>query len=98
MKNEIVLYRPNGLAEHIEVMFDEDTVWLNRQQIAELFGRDVKTIGKHINNVFSEGELDKEVTVAKFATVTQHGAIKGKTRTIYVENSILLRVLSCRYP
>ncbi len=81
MKNEIVLYRPNKLAEHIEVRIDEETVWLNRQQIAVLFGRDVKTIGKHINNVFSEGELAQEVAVAKFATTTQHGAIKGKTQT-----------------
>ncbi|MCL2154669.1 MAG: hypothetical protein FWH53_03290 [Leptospirales bacterium] len=49
MKNEIILYRPDELAEHIEVRIDEETVWLNRQQIAMLFGRDVKTIGKHIN-------------------------------------------------
>jgi hypothetical protein len=97
MKNEIVLYRPNELAEHIEVLFDEDTVWLNRQQIAGLFGRDVKTIGKHINNVFSEGELDKTVTVANFATVTQHGAIKGKTRTIHVENYNLDVIISVGY-
>ena len=97
MKNEIVLYQPNEVAEHIEVMFDSDTVWLNRQQIAVLFGRDVKTIGKHINNVFSEGELDKEVTVAKFATVTQHGAIKGKTRTIQVEHYNLDVIISVGY-
>jgi len=73
MKNEIIVYRPNELAEHIDVMFDEDTVWLNRQQIATLFGRDVKTIGKHIGNVFSEGELDKVATVANFATVQNEG-------------------------
>ncbi len=70
MKNEIILYRPNEIAEHIEVRLDEETVWLNRNQIALLFGRDVKTIGKHINNVFSEGELEKKVVVAKFATTT----------------------------
>jgi len=70
MKNEIVLYRPDELAEHIEVRLDNETVWLNRNQIASLFGRDVKTIGKHINNVFLEGELAKEVVVAKFATTT----------------------------
>jgi hypothetical protein len=52
MKNEIIIYQPNELASHIEVRVDEDTVWLNRQQIATLFGRDVKTIGKHINNIF----------------------------------------------
>ena len=73
MKNEIILYQSGELAEHIEVRLDEDTVWLNRNQIATLFGRDVKTIGKHINNVFSEGELDKNSTVAKFATVQLEG-------------------------
>jgi hypothetical protein len=60
MKNEIILYQTGELAEHIEVRLDEDTVWLNRNQVATLFGRDVKTIGKHINNVFSEGELNKD--------------------------------------
>ena len=97
MKNEIVLYRPNELAEHIEVRFDEDTVWLNRQQIAELFGRDIKTIGKHINNIFSEDELEKNVVVAKFATTTKHGAIKGKTQTTNVEHYNLDVIISVGY-
>ena len=97
MKNEIILYRPDELAEHIEVRIDEETVWLNRQQIAMLFGRDVKTIGKHINNVFSEGELVQEVVVANFATTTQHGAIKGKTQTINVEYYNLDVIISVGY-
>jgi hypothetical protein len=56
MNNEIILYRPNELAEHIEVRLEDETVWLNRHQLTILFGRDVKTIGKHINNVFDDGE------------------------------------------
>jgi len=52
MKNEIVLYQSDELASRIEVRVELDTVWLNRQQLASLFGRDIKTIGKHINNVF----------------------------------------------
>ena len=95
--NEIVLYTPNELAEHIEVRIDEETVWLNRQQIAMLFGRDVKTIGKHINNIFSEGELIKEVVVSNFATTTQHGAIKGKTQTLKVEHYNLDVIISVGY-
>lgn len=59
----------------IRVQFEGDTVWLNRQQLSELFDRDVKTLGKHINNVFKEGELDKHSVVAKFATT----AVDGKT-------------------
>lgn len=97
MKNEIILYRPDELAEHIEVRIDEETVWLNRQQMAVLFGRDVKTIGKHINNVFSEQELVKEVVVAKFATTTQHGAIKGKTQTSKVDYYNLDVIISVGY-
>ncbi len=62
----------------LSVSLGSETVWLNRHQLSELFDRDVKTIGKHINNVFKEGELSKEVVVAKFATTTQHGAIEGK--------------------
>jgi hypothetical protein len=58
MKDEIVLYRPDELTEHIEVKLQDETVWLNRQQMALLFGRDVKTLSKHINNIFTEGELD----------------------------------------
>jgi hypothetical protein len=81
MKNEILLYQSEDLPERIEVRIEDETVWLNRHQIAALFGRDVKTIGKHINNVFSESELIKEVVVAKFATTTKHGAIEGKTQT-----------------
>jgi hypothetical protein len=74
MKNEIVLYQSNQLTSKIEVRIEDDTVWLNRQQISVLFGRDIKTIGKHINNVFAEGELSKESTVANFATVQIEGS------------------------
>ena len=57
----------------LKVTLEKESVWLNRQQIATLFDRDVKTIGKHINNVFKEGELDKNSTVANFATVQKEG-------------------------
>ncbi|OYQ42528.1 RhuM family protein [Flavobacterium aurantiibacter] len=97
MKNEIVLYQSGELAEYIEVRLDEDTVWLNRNQIATLFGRDIKTIGKHINNVFSEGELDKTMVVAKFATTTKHGAIDGKTQTTLTEHYNLDVIISVGY-
>lgn len=97
MKNEILIYQHNELASHIEVRIEEDTVWLNRQQIATLFGRDIKTIGKHINNVFSEGELQKEVVVAKFAITTQHGAMKDKTQTLHVDFYNLDVIISVGY-
>ena len=58
----------DGLTK-IEVTFDGDTVWLSLDQMAKLFQRDKSTISRHIKNIFSEGELRQEATVAKFATV-----------------------------
>lgn len=97
MKNEIILYRPDEQAEHIEVRLENENVWLNRLQIASLFGRDVKTIGKHINNVFKESELVKEMVVANFATTTKHGAIKDKKQTTYSEFYNLDVIISVGY-
>jgi len=77
MKNEIILYRPDELAEHIEVRFDEETVWLNQAQMVILFGREQSVISRHIRNIFKEGELDEKVVYAKFAYTTQHGATKN---------------------
>ncbi|MBQ9677859.1 MAG: virulence RhuM family protein [Prevotella sp.] len=68
---EIVLYQPDETIR-LEVRVENETVWLNRQQIASLFGRDVKTIGKHINNALKE-ELINIPTVAKFAIVQNEG-------------------------
>ena len=73
MKDEIIIYQANQASTRIEVRIDNETVWLNRKQISILFDRDVKTIGKHINNIFQEGELDKFSTVAFFATVEMEG-------------------------
>ena len=57
----------------VEVTFDNDTVWLSLDQIAELFQKNKSTISRHIKNIFSEGELLAEATVAKFATVQKEG-------------------------
>ena len=92
MKNEIVLYQAAELPERIEVRLDKETVWLNRQQIATLFGRDIKTIGKHINNVFSEGELEKSSTVANFATVQIEGNRKIERQIEYYNLDVIISV------
>ncbi len=70
-KTEIVLFETEDKKVTLLVPVEQETVWLNRNQMAELFDRDVKTIGKHINNVLKE-ELDNS-TVAKFATVQNEG-------------------------
>ena len=93
--NEIILFETEDREIKLNVTIDQDTVWLNRNQMAELFDRDVKTIGKHINNALKE-ELD-DSTVAKFATTTQHGAIEGKTQTHMTEYYNLDVIISVGY-
>lgn len=70
-KGEIILYHPNETIK-LEVRLEEESVWLSRKQLAILFDRDVKTIGKHINNALRE-ELDKIPVVANFATTASDG-------------------------
>ena len=91
-QGEIVMYQPDETIR-LEVRLENDTVWLNRQQLAELFGRDVKTIGKHINNALKE-ELRKVSTVAKFAIVQMEG---GRKVTRNIEFYNLDMVISVGY-
>ncbi len=76
----------------IQVHLENDSVWLNRQQLSELFDRDVKTLGKHINNVFKEGELDKGATVAKFATVQKEGERSVERQVEYYNLDVIISV------
>jgi len=71
--NQIIIYQTKDNQIQVGVQFENDTVWLNRQQLALLFNRDIKTIGKHINNIFEEGELVESSVVAKFATTASDG-------------------------
>jgi len=74
-QSEIVIYRSFDNADfQIEVRVENETVWLNRQQIALLFDRDIKTIGKHISNAIKE-ELDSVSVVANFATTASDGKV-----------------------
>ncbi len=95
-ESEIVLFETDDKEITLNVKVNQDTVWLNRNQMADLFGRDVKTIGKHINNAVHE-ELSDQVVVAKFATTTQHGAIEGKTQTHMTEYYNLDVIISVGY-
>ena len=87
MKNEIILFENQDVK--LEVNVKDDTVWLNREQLAMLFARDIKTIGKHINNALNE-ELDNSV-VAKFATTAKDG------KTYQVEYYNLDMIISVGY-
>ena len=95
-ENKIVIYKDENNAIQLDVKMDGDMIWLTRQQLATLFGRDYKTISKHINNALKE-ELADEVVVAKFANTTQHGAIEGKTQTHELEYFNLEMVTSVGY-
>jgi hypothetical protein len=75
MKDEIIIYRPDEIAEHIEVRIDEEneTVWLNQYQLADLFQTDRTSILKHLKNIYATGELDEKATCAKIAQVRKEG-------------------------
>ncbi|MDX2135852.1 MAG: virulence protein RhuM/Fic/DOC family protein [Saprospiraceae bacterium] len=89
--SEIIIYQSPDNRATVEVKFDRETVWLNRHQLALLFNRDIKTIGKHINNVFEEGELVQNSVVAKFATTADDG------KTYQVEHYNLDVIISVGY-
>ena len=72
-KGQILLYQTPDGESRIEVRLEGETVWLNQEQMAELFQRNKSTISRHINNVYEEGELTPEATVAFFATVQTEG-------------------------
>lgn len=94
--NQIVIYKTDDGETQIDVRMENDTVWLNAEQMALLFERDSKTIRKHISNAIKE-ELADDMVVAKFATTTQHGAIQGKTQTKDVNYYSLDVIISVGY-
>ena len=93
-RNEIVLFENQGVK--LEVNLRDETVWLNLEQMAELFKRDKSVISRHIKNALIE-ELKGEQVVAKFATTTRHGAIEGKTQTHMVDYYNLDMIISIGY-
>lgn len=89
-ENEIILYQPDSTLS-LDVRVENETVWLNRNQIALLFDRDVKTIGKHINNALKE-ELDGISTIANFATVQIEGNRRVTRNIEYYNLDVILSV------
>ncbi|MEQ9166814.1 MAG: virulence protein RhuM/Fic/DOC family protein [Fulvivirga sp.] len=79
--SNIEIYQSTDGQTQVEATFDQDTVWLNQEQLSDLFDRDRTVIGRHVRNIFKEGELEEKVVCADFAHTTQHGAIQGKTQT-----------------
>jgi hypothetical protein len=92
MKNEIILYRPDALAEHIEVRIEDETVWLSQQQMATLFGQTKQNISLHINNCFRENELEREATVKDSLTVQTEGNRKVKRKIEHYNLDVIISV------
>ena len=70
-RGEIIIYRAEDNTIQLDVRMENETVWLTQDQMALLFQRDKSVIARHISNIYSEGELQKESTVAKFAIVPE---------------------------
>ena len=92
LQNKIEIFKSDDNKTEINVQFEQETVWLNRNQLSQLFNRDIKTIGKHINNVFKEGELQKNPTVAKFATVQTEGKRQVERDVEYYNLDVIISV------
>ncbi len=73
--SNVLMYTTEDGVTKVEVTFDNETVWLSLDQMAELFQRDKSTISRHIKNIFTEGELDRNSVVANFATTASDGKV-----------------------
>jgi len=92
--NQLILYQTKDGATEIQVAMQDETIWLTQKQMVELFQRDKSVISRHVNNLFKEGELNREATVAKIATVQQEGS---RTISRDVEHYNLDVVISVGY-
>jgi hypothetical protein len=90
--NKIIIFKTDDKKISVDVRFDEETVWLSLDQMAELFERDKSTISRHIKNVYEEGELEESATVADFATVQNEGVRKVERRIAYYNLDVIISV------
>lgn len=81
----------------VNAFVKDETIWLTQKAMAELFDVDKSSISRHLKNIFNDGELDEKVVVAKIATTTQHGAIKGKTQSKETQFYNLDAIISVGY-
>ena len=89
-KNEIILFENQNVK--LEVNMKDETVWLSLEQMAELFGRDKSVVSRHIRNIFREGELEENSTVANFATVQNEGDRKIRRNIEYYNLDMIISV------
>ena len=92
MENQIVVFKDGALELDVKITPEKDTVWLTIDQLAELFDKNKSTVSRHIKNVFTEGELTADSTVAKFATVQKEGNRTIKRQIEYYNLDVIISV------
>ncbi len=96
-QSEFLLYVSQSGEVKVDVLLQDETVWLTQKGMQELFEKAKSTISEHISNVFEEGELDEKVVVRDFRTTSPHGAIKDKTQENTVKYYNLDVIISVGY-
>ena len=91
-KSGIIIYQTEDGQTRVDAIFSGETVWLSLNQMADLFQRDKSTVSRHIKNVFDEGELPKDSTVAKFATVQAEGSRSVARNVDYYNLDVIISV------
>lgn len=72
-QNQVILYQSNDGNIKLDVNFENDSVWLSQNQMADLFNKDVRTVNEHIKNIFNEGELEQNSVIRKFRITAKDG-------------------------
>lgn len=81
-EDSVVIYRTDDNSIQLQVKLEHESVWLTQDQMAQLFDRDRTVIGRHIRNIFAEGELDESLVCAKFALPKKYGRHEGLTQDV----------------
>lgn len=92
MQNQIEIYQASNGETQVEVKFEQDTVWLSQAQMATLFGKNVRTINDHIENIFLEGELERNSTIRKFRIVRQEGKRQVEREIEHYDLDVIISV------
>ena len=90
---EILLYKTDNAEVKVEILLQNENLWLTQAKMAELFDVQKAAISKHLKNIFAEGELDEKVVVSKMETTTPHGAMAGKEAISSSTCSVMFTVM-----
>lgn len=94
---EILLYKTDNAEVKVEILLQNENLWLTQAKMADLFDVQKAAISKHLKNIFADGELDEKVVVSKMETTTPHGAMVGKEQTKFVNIYNLDAIIAVGY-